>query len=78
MSTIKTAFGVEDLGCRRVAVIGAGNCPEPASGVVLHLFDAGEVVSPQTAALLPEELLSGWLSRLSAANFCHATLPAHV
>lgn len=34
---------------------------------------------PKTVAPLPDELLSGWLSRLAAANYCdHAELLAHI
>ena len=41
MSTIKTAFGVEDLGCRRVAVIGAGNM---GGGIAAQFANAGIAV----------------------------------
>ncbi|WP_224769546.1 TniQ family protein [Pseudosulfitobacter pseudonitzschiae] len=34
---------------------------------------------PKTVAPLPDELLSGWLSRLAAANYCNdAELLAHI
>ena len=34
---------------------------------------------PKTVAPLPDELLSGWLSRLAAANYCDdAELLAHI